>query len=152
MTPSTEGLTLTGSALNLDPADGNILGGVSATTQTFGGAKTFSLSSTSAVVSGNSVKFTPANDDASHPAIVLDTSAISTSDILSVRVNTFEVFKINVAGSVSIYADMTVGAGGTRAVYASVLDLAGSAGNIKVAYTDSTGTPGDATIAKMSGK
>jgi len=40
--PSSNGLTLTGSVLNLDPADNTHPGGVSTTTQTFAGDKTFS--------------------------------------------------------------------------------------------------------------
>ena len=41
-TPNTNGLTLTGSALNVQPADGTYGGVVSTTTQTFAGVKTFS--------------------------------------------------------------------------------------------------------------
>lgn len=39
--PSATGLTITGSSINMDPADATHPGGVSTTTQTFGGTKTF---------------------------------------------------------------------------------------------------------------
>ncbi len=41
-TPNANGLTLTSNALNMEPADGSHPGGVSITTQTFAGQKTFS--------------------------------------------------------------------------------------------------------------
>jgi hypothetical protein len=51
-TPSADGLTLTGSVLNMDPADGTHPGGVSTAAQTFAGAKTFSTSVLSDLVAG----------------------------------------------------------------------------------------------------
>lgn len=54
-TPNADGLTLTGNVLNMQPADGTHPGGVSTTSQTFGGAKNFALSASSpifAVLSG----------------------------------------------------------------------------------------------------
>ncbi len=48
-TPNANGLTLTGTVLNMQPADGTHPGGVSTTTQTFGGAKNFAISATSPI-------------------------------------------------------------------------------------------------------
>jgi len=54
-TPNADGLTLTTGVLNMQPADGTHPGGVSTTSQTFGGAKNFAVSASSpifAVLSG----------------------------------------------------------------------------------------------------
>lgn len=52
-TPATEGASLSGQVLTLQPADGTHGGGVSTTTQTFAGAKTFSTSVTSPIFSSS---------------------------------------------------------------------------------------------------
>lgn len=56
-TPTAKGLTLSSNTLNMDPADGTHPGGVSTTTQTFAGAKTFSSTPTFSTMTVGSVLF-----------------------------------------------------------------------------------------------
>lgn len=51
-TPNANGLSLSGATLNMQPADGTNPGGVSITTQTFAGAKTFTSALTAGVTGG----------------------------------------------------------------------------------------------------
>lgn len=57
VTPTNPGLTLSSNVLNMDPADATHPGGMSATTQTFGGAKTFSSTPTFSTMTAGSVFF-----------------------------------------------------------------------------------------------
>lgn len=68
--PSAKGLTITGTAINMDPADATNPGGVSTTTQTFAGAKTFSGAVTHQSTVTNSVSgaaSTPAVNNSGTP-------------------------------------------------------------------------------------
>lgn len=54
-TPTANGLTLSGAAINMDPADGTHPGGVSTSAQTFAGTKTFSAVNVSGLTASQAV-------------------------------------------------------------------------------------------------
>lgn len=100
-TPNANGASLSGQALTLQPADGTNPGGVSITTQTLAGAKTFSTSATS-------------------PAFISSTANVAATG--AVRLANADAIKFRNAGN-SADISLTVGSTDSIASYAAI-DLA----------------------------
>lgn len=103
-TPNGNGASLSTQALTLQPADGSNPGGVSTTTQTFAGAKTFSGAVTvaSLTLSSSTIGNLISNisDSGANIAFVLNSSgALSSAKLMSVQNNGTAKFEVDHSGN-----------------------------------------------------
>lgn len=99
-TPNANGLSLSGQVLNMQPADGTNPGGVSTTTQTIAGLKTFT-----SAVTGNS--FIPTSSTVPVNGMYLsgtNTVAFSTNTTLAGSINASQLWTIGASGGTQTHA------------------------------------------------